>query len=254
MNIGSVQECWRYPVKSMQGAACERLEVGPNGVIGDRRLAVVDEKTGHLVSAKQAGELLAADTVGDAFVLPDGRGTIAFDDPDAADAISSWLGRRVLIASPDPDEAAAYEMTFDPPNDDAEYFTIPTPTGSFVDLAHVHLVTTATLEGCRAARPDLDWDVRRFRPNLVLDVDGPTFLEDGWRERTLRLGDEVLLEILMPTVRCAMPLRAQPGLKQQPELFDAMSELNTEMPNHLGVYATVRSPGGVAVGDTVTLD
>jgi uncharacterized protein YcbX len=238
----------------MQGARCDRLEVGPIGVVGDRRLAVVDEETGHLISAKQIGELLQADTAGDQFVLPDGRGTFAFDDPAAAEALSSWLGRRVRVASPEPDTQSAYEMTFDPPDDDAELFTIPTPPGSFVDLAHVHLVTTATLDGCRAARPELDWDVRRFRPNLVLDVDGPTFVEDGWRERTVRIGDHVVLEIMMPTVRCAMPLRAQPGLERQRELFAAMRELNTEMPNHLGVYATVKTTGAVAVGDEVTLD
>jgi hypothetical protein len=51
-----------------------------------------------------------------------------------------------------------------------------------------------------------------------------------------------------------MPLRAQPGLERQRELFAAMRELNTEMPNHLGVYATVKTTGAVAVGDEVTLD
>ena len=59
-----------------------------------------------------------------------------------------------------------------------EYVDIPAPAGSFLDFAPVHLVTTATLEGCQAQRPDLDWDVRRFRPNLVIDVDGPPFVEN----------------------------------------------------------------------------
>jgi uncharacterized protein YcbX len=68
--------------------------------------------------------------------------------------------------------------------------------------------------------------------------------------RRLRVG-EVELAVDSPTVRCAMPLRAQPGLERQVELFEAMSELNEAYPNHLGVYCSVVSPGTVRVGDSV---
>jgi uncharacterized protein YcbX len=61
-------------------------------------------------------------------------------------------------------------MTFDPPNEDAEVFDIPAPAGTLLDLTPVHFLSSATLGACEAARPDLDWDVRRFRPNLVLDL------------------------------------------------------------------------------------
>ena len=56
-----------------------------------------------------------------------------------------------------------------------------------------------------------------------------------------------------PTVRCAMPLRAQPGLERQAELFRAMSDLNIRFPNHLGASASVQTPGRVAAGDPVAL-
>lgn len=45
-----------------------------------------------------------------------------------------------------------YEMTFDPPNDDAEYYEIPTPPGTFLDLAAAHLMSSATLAACAEAR------------------------------------------------------------------------------------------------------
>ena len=51
-----------------------------------------------------------------------------------------------------------------------------------------------------------------------------------------------------PTVRCAMPLRAQPGLLRQARLYDALEELHA---NHLGVYASVVAGGRVVVGDPV---
>jgi uncharacterized protein YcbX len=126
----------------------------------------------------------------------------------------------------------------------------------------VHLLTTATLDGCRSARPDLDWDVRRFRPNVVVDVTGEPFVEDTWAGRELQLG-EVVLRITQPTVRCAMPLRAQPphdsdpssaALARQPELHDALVELNASFPNHLGVYAEVVTPGTIGVGDPVSVE
>ena len=59
-----------------------------------------------------------------------------------------------------------------------------------------------------------------------------------------------------------MPLRAQPAaaddpageaLVRQPELHDALVELNTTFPNHLGVYAEVVTPGVVGVGDTASV-
>jgi uncharacterized protein YcbX len=183
--------------------------------------------------------------------LPDGQ-VLRFDDPAIDDVLSHWLGRRVHLAHEEEAGERSYEMTFDPPNDDAEYYEIPAPPGTFLDLAPVHLVTTATLAGCAAARPDLDWDVRRFRPNLVLDVDVEPFGEQAWIGRQVAVGD-VVLTVDGPTVRCAMPLRAQPGLEREPALFKAMSELNQELPNHLGLYCSVTEPGTVTVGDPITL-
>lgn len=248
--IGSVTGCFQYPVKSLQGRAVDALEIGPGGVVGDRARALVDPDSGRLLAAKRTAALLLASATEAGIALPDAT-EVAFDDPDVDARLTAWLGRPVHLAGlEEASEGQAFEMTFDPPNDEAEYYEIPAAPGSFLDAAHVHLVTTATLEGCAQARPDLDWDVRRFRPNLLLAVDGPAFVEQEWVGRHVRVGD-VELQVDQPTVRCAMPLRPQPGLERQPELFAAMSELNPTFPNHLGVYASVSSPGSVRVGDPV---
>jgi uncharacterized protein YcbX len=250
--LGTVGQLWRYPVKSMQGATVDELRVGALGVEGDRQWALIDDETGRVLSAKRSAALLTAVGTAGRATLPDGA-EVDLAEPDAGERLSAWLGRSVSVRTTAEAEGLAYQMTFEPTNDEAEYYDIPIRNGTFLDLAAVHVVTTATLRGCEAARPELDWDVRRFRPNVVLDLDGEAFLENGWTGRRLTMG-EVVIEVDGPTVRCAMPLRAQPGLERQPALFKALEELNTAMPNHLGAYCSVVQPGVVRVGDPVAID
>lgn len=252
-NVGTVAQLWRYPVKSMQGAPTETVEVTDGGVAGDRRWALVDAESGYVLTAKRAGALLQAVGRDDTATLPDGT-VVDLAAPEAADVIGAWLGRSVELRSAAAmvGEEPNIDMTFDPPNDDAEYYEVPIRKGSLLDLGAVHLVTTATLHGCAAARPDLDWDVRRFRPNVVIEHDGELFAEDRWVGGELRIG-EVVLHLDQPTVRCAMPLRAQPGLDREPGIFQALSDLNTVTPNHLGVYASVVTAGSIQVGQSVEL-
>jgi hypothetical protein len=251
-SIGTVQACWRYPVKSLQGGQAEQLVIDPSGVGGDRTHAVIDPESGNLLSAKRVSALLDGFATDERITFPDGQ-VLRFDDPAIDEVLSGWLGRTVHLAEQEEAGARSYEMTFDPPDDEAEYYAIPAPVGTFLDLAPLHVVTTATLAGCAAVRPDLDWDVRRFRPNLVLDVDIEPFGEQAWIGQQVAVGD-VVIAVDSPTVRCAMPLRAQPGgLERQPGLFKAMSELNTAFPNHLGLYCSVVEPGTVSVGDAVSV-
>jgi uncharacterized protein YcbX len=250
LNMG-VTACWRYPVKSLQGHEVDDLQIAAQGVLGDRRWAVIDDADGRLASAKRYSVLLAASVDGRHIVLPDGGRVALVDDETTRAALSEWLGGAFHLAESAPSTNVEYQMTFDPPDDDAELYSIPAPPGTFLDLAPLHLLTAGTLRSCAAARPDLDWDVRRFRPNLVVES-GVTemFGEQAWVGRRLQVG-EVVLTVDAPTVRCAMPLRAQPGLDRQAGLFDAMTDLNREFPNHLGVYCSVVRPGTVRVGDPV---
>ena len=241
-----VAELWRYPFKSAQGFSAPALELVDGGVAGDRRWALIDSQ-GKLCSAKRYSKLLLA--VGDdagALTLDDG--SVLRDDA----AISEWLGHAVTRRECGAGVQVAYEMTFEPPNDDADYFEIPAPAGRFVDLADVHVIATSTLAYLAAARPDLDWDVRRFRPNIVVDCgeDAEPFVEATWVGRELEIGG-ARVRVDQETVRCAMPLRAQPGgLERQASMYEAME---TAHANHLGVYGTVVAPGTVATGAPVTL-
>jgi uncharacterized protein YcbX len=46
------------------------------------------------------------------------------------------------------------------------------PTGTFFDIAVVHLLTTATIDHLRALYPQGRFEARRFRPNIVVST-GP---------------------------------------------------------------------------------
>jgi uncharacterized protein YcbX len=260
-----VEDLWRFPVKSFQGERVERVDVERSGIVGDRRYAVVDLVRGAAISAKTEPRLLSAwaRTEGAEVIitLPDGN-EVEAGSAEAPDVVSNWLGREVGVA-----EATAsgegraragdlvpsgYWMTLDPPNDAAEQYEIPMPEGTFFDLYQLHVVTSASLARCREARPDLMWDVRRFRPNVVVADDGPGFPEDAWVDHRVAIG-AATIGVVMRTMRCAMPLRPQPErdgleLERSTDIYRTMDAIHA---NDLGVYCSVLQGGVVAVGDRV---
>ncbi len=132
-----------------------------------------------------------------------------------------------------------------------ELFEFTSPPGTYFDAFPLHLLTTSTLSAMSRLNPDAAWDVRRFRPNFVVETD-PQFdgpVEFDWVERTLALG-EARIGCAMPTVRCSMPTHAQVGLGKDPSVLRTIVR---ETDQNLGVYADVVAPGRVAVGDPVEL-
>lgn len=249
---GRVSGCRRYPVKSLQGIEVPHLEVDPRGISGDRAFGLVDVATGRLLAAKRTAALLEAYADDTAISLPGGA-SVDLRDPAVHDVLSTWLGREVRLVEAHDAGAVAYEMTFDPPNEDADVYDIPVPEGTLLDITAVHAIAQVTLDACAAARPDLDWDLRRFRPNVVLDVDIAPWEEQSWVGREVAIGS-ALLRVSGPMVRCAMPLRAQPGgLDREPGIFQALTELNPAHPNHLGLCLDVVEPGRIERGDEVTV-
>ncbi|MEZ5322904.1 MAG: MOSC domain-containing protein [Microthrixaceae bacterium] len=240
-----VTALWRYPFKSTQGAAHDVLDFTEDGIVGDRIWAL-RTPDGHLCSAKRYSAMLMATGHDDGTVTTP-QGDVLRSDAE----MSTWMGRAVRRIGREDNPGLPFEMTFDPPNDDAEMVEIPSPPAALVDDAHVHLLSTSTLRWCATRRPDLDWDPRRFRPNLLLDHTSPdeadAFVEDTWIGSEVTVG-ETILYVEKATVRCAMPLRAQPRLRRQAALFAAMDELHA---NHLGVYARIVRPGRVRIGDAV---
>ena len=246
--IGTVAEVWRYPVKSMQGERVERMEVAPGGATGDRRLAVVDRAIGKVLSAKLHAPLLEASArvEGDDVIvtLPDGTSHAA-SDPGVHAALSAWLDREVRLEAPQVDEVLPFEVHSGLSDDTTPVIDWPGPAGTWLDLADVHWLTTSSLAAAAELHPDGQWDVRRFRPTALLDVSATGFAEDDWQE--VEIGT-VRSEVLMPTMRCTMPSRAQPGLERDVEIGRTLREQHD---NNLGLYAKIVGAGAIAVGDAV---
>lgn len=246
--VGTVAQLWRYPVKSFQGEQVEHLEIGPGGAVGDRTLAVVDPAARKVLSGKRYPALLMASArVEDGTVvltLPDGAEHAA-DDPGVHDALSAWLDHEVRLESPPADEVFPMEMHTGMSDDTTPIFDWPGPAGTWLDLADAHWLTTASLTAAAELHPDGVWDVRRFRPTALVHTTAGGWVEDGWS--TVELG-AVESAVLMPTPRCTMPSRAQPGFAVDKAIGTTIRDQHD---NNLGVYASITTGGTLAVGDTV---
>jgi hypothetical protein len=125
-----------------------------------------------------------------------------------------------------------------------------TPPGTFVDLAPVHVLSTTSLATI-GAEISSDVDVRRFRPNVLLALDNPDdeLPESHWTGARVVLG-EAVLDVMMPTIRCVVPSRAQPGFEVDRRITKAVA---VRAQRCLGVYCGVDSGGTVRVGDDVSV-
>lgn len=237
----------------MRGEALDAAELGAFGVVGDRRYGVQAEESGHILSAKRAGRLLTARAESISSVrisLPTGE-ILNGLGRSTDSALSSWLEQSVRLVEADHEEIPTFESQADDADDASTSVTWRGNPGAFVDSSPVHLLTTSSLRAMAVQRPDLDWNVARFRPNLLVETAGDRRVEDTWVGRRCSLGD-VQLEIIKPCERCVMVTRAQPdGVGRQ---FGVLTHLSQVAEGTLGVLARVVRPGTVAVSSRLTLD
>jgi uncharacterized protein YcbX len=283
--LGRIREIWRYPFKSMQGERLERCEVGALGLPGDRGWALRDEAAGEIRGAKKMPALLLCtaryreEPKGERIppvdiTLPDGT-VVASDAPAAAARLSELLGRRVTLwpllpasnrdhyrrgQPDDPDMMAELRQIFARTDDEPlpdlavfppELFEFTSPLGTYFDALPVHLLTTASLATMAERNPGAAWDVRRFRPNFLIETTAGTagLAEEAWCGKTIRIG-ELELRCEMPTPRCGMTTQPQERLAKDPSV---LRTIVASAGQNLGAYANVARAGRVAVGDSVTL-
>jgi hypothetical protein len=234
VNRARVAALYRYPVKSMGAAELPRADVGPGGLTGDRGWALRETATGKPASAKKHALLLlcrarfldepavGAPPPPAEVALPDGTLTRT-DAPGANSLLTRLLGAEVAFARED---------------DGAGHF----------DALPLHLLTTAALATMRAAT-GLDFDARRFRPNVLIALDAPGRPEDAWPGREVRIG-AVAVRVLKPVARCVMTTLPQPGLAAAKGIFPAVFAGG----GALGVYAAALAAGSWTAGDAVLTD
>jgi uncharacterized protein YcbX len=229
-SLGLVSDLWRFPVKSLGGERLRRAFIGPFGVLGDRRHAVVDER-GEALSARRVSALLGF--------------SARYAQADAAEGLEITTPTGAVVA-PD-DEAVASELW---PILDGPARVVRSPT-SVHDIAPIHIVTGSSLAELGRMAGDEEIDRRRFRANLVVEPESSKpFVEASWVGTRLQLGEEgPVLDVVSPTERCAVTTFDPDTLERRPEVHGAIAR---ECDNFFGVYAVVVRPGWAAVGDTLT--
>jgi uncharacterized protein YcbX len=132
-----------------------------------------------------------------------------------------------------------------------EILEFTSPLGTYFDAFPIHVLTTSSLRAMASFNAAAAWDVRRFRPNFLIEtaagIEG--LVEARWGGRHLRLG-ELELKCEIPTVRCGMTTHAQANL---PKDGSVLRSIVKDADQNLGIYASVVSAGRVAVNDTVEL-
>jgi uncharacterized protein len=244
-----VRGLWRYPVKSMQGEACVELELTDLGVAGDRSFGVLDVASQTIVSAKRDGRLLQASArFSDRQLLvnvPQSGELAAGHALD--DSLSEWLGRQVKLVAASGYGTPTFEGPDDYEQEDLGLHRWDGQRGSFVDESPLHLVSTSDLAELARERPELQWDARRFRPNVLVEAPAGDLTAPAKGRRILVGGVE--LEVLKGCTRCVMTTRAQPGgIERQ---LDILRHVITAHANVVGFRASVAREGTVRVGDPV---
>jgi uncharacterized protein YcbX len=277
--VGRIGALWRYPVKSMLGESLTSVVVSEAGFDGDRRFGVVDRGTGRIASAKRPRRWqrllqLRAELAGPGTVrirFPDGRSFLSGgSDTDAV--LAEFLAEDVGLCGEAPpkaelERAVPDDVLADGPDADVAFTTLEiaagSPPGTFFDWSPLQLVTSASLERAGAAHPAGRVDAIRYRPNVVVETTAAQtgFVENGWVGRRVHLGVDVVVDVVVPSPRCAVPTLRHGDLGPDPDALRVPLQHNfVPVPLDgfgsaacLGVHAVVVAGGRLHIGDEVRL-
>ena len=277
MGNTSVLNIYRYPVKSMMGEALSEAAIGEAGIAGDRGWAVRDEKRGGIRGGKKIPQLMQltarSGPAAPLIIAPDGDAASA-----SAEGINEWLSDKLnhpvtlwpLLpaeqldhyrrGAPDTEDfeqelRAVFGRLPDEPLPDLtgfeELLEFESPPGTYFDAFSLSIMSQQSLATMNQLDGDSLFDVRRFRPNLLVDIpdsDHP-FPEQAWVGKTLSIGS-AKLKIEMTCPRCSMTTHGFDDLPQDPQI---MRKLVANSEGNLGIYASILDAGTVSAGDSVSL-
>jgi uncharacterized protein YcbX len=268
---GRVVSIWRYPVKSMLGEELNSSYVTERGLIGDRTYALVDKETGKVASAKNPRKWEKLFDFRSAFIdvpqvaknippvritLPDGTHILSNHDENIDFTLSKAIGRDVSLmkaklAKPSYEE---YWPDIDGLAQRDKVTNESMPPQTFFDIAVIHLLTTATINRLRELYPEGRFEVRRFRPNIIVEStssDEKDFIENSWIDKKIIIGEEIMLKVVGPCTRCVMITLPQGDLPRDLGILRTVARYNQV---NVGVYASVLQGGTIHRGDLVKLE
>jgi uncharacterized protein YcbX len=238
IELGHISALFRYPIKSMAGERLDSARIGWHGIEGDRRLAfrrLDDRGAFPWLTASRLPELILYQPIGRQDATGE-RLPTHVRTPD---------GKQYALA----DEALRKEIAT---RHRADVELMQLRHGIF-DEAAVSAIALGTMQTI-AREVGRDTDVRRFRPNLVIDTnDAEPFEEDRWVGKTLEFGSEgtgPAISVQMRDKRCVMMNLDPETAEANPEVMKAVIRMNE---NCAGVYGTVVRTGELRVGQVVSL-
>lgn len=233
--VSSIIEIYRYPVKSMAGQKLASTEIGWHGLAGDRRFALMRQGVSSGFPWLTASKLPQLVRYIPLHKNPD-------EQPNIPTHVCTPDGRALELRS----EALKEELS----NAHGAPLDVMQLDKGIFDEAHISIISTATIKALEQA-VGIKLDVRRFRPNLLIETLGnEPFEEDNWVGKTIRIGD-VSLHIHMRDVRCAM-INIDPDSGESDSRVLKMVAQSYE--NCAGVYATITKTGTISVSDKLYLE
>lgn len=230
--VGRVVGLWRYPVKSMAAEALEGVDVGWQGLAGDRRWAFIREgmvRSGFpWLTIRENPRMWAYQP--------------RLADPNRPDACVTLVrtpsGAELDVVDP----ALADEL--------GHGARVLRQDRGIFDTAPLSLITTGTVEalGAMAGAP---LDPLRFRPNLLVEAaGGEPFTEDAWVGAVLTVGG-LRMRVDKRDERCVMITVDPATTERNPAVLRAVAR---QRQGCAGVYGTTVRPGRVSLGDTVVIE
>jgi uncharacterized protein len=228
--LARVAQLRRYPVKSMGAESLESVALGWYGLAGDRRWGFLrpglERSDFPWLTIRERADM--------------GGYRPRFADPSRPD------DSRTLVTTPDGQELDVVDPRLAAALGDGVR-VIKHKRGAF-DAAPVSLISLATVRAISDGA-GVSPDVRRFRPNIVVDAGNAPYEEDAWVGQVLRIG-EAEVRIDRRDQRCVVVDVEPTTFRRQPGLLRAIVQRREGC---LGVYGTTVAPGRITVGDAVYL-
>jgi uncharacterized protein len=255
----------------MLGEELNSSDVTERGLVGDRTYALVDKETGKVASAKNPRKWERLFDFRSAFIdipltaqnippvritLPDGTNVLSGQDEDIDYTLSKAIGRdvRLMGANLDKPSYEEYWPDIDGLAKRDKVTDEAMPPQTFFDIAVIHILTTSTINRLRELYPDGRFEVRRFRPNIVVEstsYEEKDFIENSWIDKEVTVGEDIVLKITGPCTRCVMITLPQGDLPRDLGILRTVARYNQV---NVGVYASVVHGGTIHRGDLVKLE
>jgi uncharacterized protein YcbX len=237
IDIGTVRALYRYPVKSMRGESIGAARLRWQGIDGDRQYAfyrAANTSRFPWLTGRDVGEIV---TYSARYLDPANprRSPVGVTGPEGCERDVGEVSLRDELS-----KAAGEEVRL-----------LQVGRGTF-DSMPISVLSTAT-----GARLDQSCgrsvDLRRFRPNIVLDLESSGASEADWLDGTLVFGNGEApprLRLNARIERCAMITLDPDSAAKDLSILRRVVE---DFDNLVGVYGAIEAIGSIAIGDRVRL-